>query len=90
MNTNVRYLVLNSKNEPQRPIDAGLHLPGLQGEKSPSFLSAESARLFAGALANAHKGQRFYLATVTAACVAFTQLDPAKQAEAGVEWSELA
>lgn len=72
-NLTKRYLVLNSKNEAQRPCDHGVHLPDLQGEKSPSFLKEGSAKAFADLLAEKNKGDRFYLAEIMAVTVQYTE-----------------
>ena len=71
-NLTKRYLVLDSTNTAQRPCDHGVHLPGLQGEKSPSFLNPESAKQFADILAGKNKGTRFYLAEIMAVTVQYT------------------
>lgn len=78
-NLTKRYLVLNSKNEAQRPCDHGVHLPNLQGDKSPSFLVADSAKAFADLLADKNKGDRFYLAEIMAVTVQYT--DPTAPGE---------
>lgn len=71
-NLTKRFLVLNSSNEALRPCDYGVHLPGLQSEKSPSFLVKDSAKQFADILANKNKGDRFYLVEVMEVTVQYT------------------
>lgn len=74
INRTVRFLVLDSKNNPIRPKDEpdaaqGLTL-ALQKNTSPSHLTEESARAFASALADQDPGDRFYVAKVIGvACV---------------------
>lgn len=75
MNVSKRFLVLNSKNEAQRPCDHGVHTPGLQNDKSPSFVgekAAEQAKAFADILAKRNVGQKFYLAEIQAGTVQYT------------------
>lgn len=79
-NLTKRYLVLDSSNTALRPCDHGVHLPGLQSDKSPSFLKMESARAFADILAAKNKGNRFYLVEVMAVTVQYTKQEP------GGEW----
>lgn len=86
MNKRIRHLVLNAKNEPQRPCDFGLHLPGVQSAKSPSFTDAGVARLFAQKLAEMNKGENYYLASVSAGVTAYDVLDATPGEGSKVEW----
>lgn len=75
MNTRTRYLVLDAKNNPQRPCDAGLRLPDVQSAKSPSILNATTAKTFAGMLAKRNKGQRYYVVQVLGGAEAFDRIE---------------
>jgi hypothetical protein len=86
MNTNIRYLILDSKNVPQRPKDHGVSLPNLQSDASPSFTSRETAETFGTLLAAANLGERFYLAMVLAGVVGYTKVAPG--AADTVAWTE--
>jgi hypothetical protein len=77
MNTKIRFLVLNSANEAQKPACHGYHGPDQQGDKSPSFLSEAAAKGFGDFLAKRYVGERFYLAQVVAATVQYTDPAPA-------------
>lgn len=75
MTVSKRFLILNSKNEAQRPCDHGVHVAGLQNDKSPSFTgekAAENAKLFADILAKKNVGQKFYLAEIQEGTVQYT------------------
>ena len=72
MNVTKRYLILNVKNEVQRPCDHGVHLPGVKGDKSPSFLNKDSAKAFADILAKKNVGSSFYLAEVLEGTTQYT------------------
>lgn len=86
MNKRIRHLVLNASNEPQRPCDFGLHLPGVQSPKSPSFTDGEVAKLFAQKLAEMNKGQNYYVATVSGGVTAYDVLDAEPGAKTQIEW----
>lgn len=75
MTVTKRFLVLDRTNTAQRPDQHGVHLPGVQGDKSPSFLSEDSAKAFADILAAKNVGQKYYLAEIKAGTVQYT--DPA-------------
>lgn len=77
MNTKTRFLILDRQNNALRPCDHGYHGPDLQGDKSPSFLTAEAATKFGDFLAKKNVGQRFYLAEVKAGVVQYTDPAPA-------------
>ena len=81
MTVTKRFLILDAQNIAQRPCDHGVHLPGVKGDKSPSFLSKESAMAFADILAKAQVGKSFYLAEVLSGTVQYTE-----PAEAG-DWT---
>lgn len=88
MNTRKRYIVVDSKNAPIRPCDHGLHLSDLQSGKSPSILKLDTAKLFAGKLAEKNKGQRFYVVEVLGGVEAFDVLDGEPGKGVSLSWAD--
>lgn len=92
INSRKRYLVLSSGNEVINPEDHAALADGLaldlQSEGSPSHKSFESAKAFAGALAAANLGKRFYI-VATLAAVATQVCPPVAPADAWVECNTL-
>lgn len=87
INARKRYLVLTSGNEVCNPeefpeLASGLDL-SLQSEGSPSHTTEASAKAFAGALAAANLGKRYYI-VATVAAVTTNVAPPVAPAEAWV------